>query len=115
MKVEEFKELMSKATERPWHCHDKNALGVWLVYPPKERLLFPDKSLGPDEPKMYPLEDTEGNAKAICETMNRADLLAELWEACDNYKKAHIEGLLFPMSEIQKSIYKILEKLEETK
>lgn len=85
--LQRMRELLGKASIRPWSTRNENALNTWLIYPPYERLLYiKDTVVGHSEPKNYPLEDTEGNTKAITELMNKADDLLDLWEACQEYK-----------------------------
>lgn len=60
-----WRSMIDGATKGPWTSNNTNSLSTWLVYPSEKRLLIEDRSLGPDEPKLYPLKETEGNAKYI--------------------------------------------------
>ena len=66
--VNELEKLAREATPGPWDAKNDNGLQEWLVYSRIKRLLRWKSSgeiVGPDEPRLYPLETTECNAKYI--------------------------------------------------
>lgn len=105
------KEILAGMTDGPWSSHNKNALSAWLVYPPKERFLIEDRSLGPDEPRLYPLKETEGNAKGIAMMRNHYEALLDLAEAVQI--ACNEMAIVYGRNTIQTKLQAALEKIEK--
>src|SRR5690606_13358515 len=86
MSLDKLFEVAGKRTQGEWRAHNKNALNEWLVYGPERQLYFIDgvTKCASDEPKPYPLESTEANAKVI-------SLVSNCWPEIEAVLKA-VEG-----------------------
>lgn len=96
-----LRKVIEGRSKGPWSYHNNNALKSWLVYPSEKRYLVPDASMGPSTPRLYPLEETEPNARFIATLGTTADLIMDVLEAAEalfTAVEAQDMGLKLPSS-----------------